>query len=101
MADIDRRGAQPSLEPRRPRDLLRPRRVADGGAGERGGWNAAARDAGRALPEPRVRRYPRRWDVHPDGKRFLIAEEDETEALPSSIHIIENWPALLREKGAR
>jgi dipeptidyl aminopeptidase/acylaminoacyl peptidase len=43
----------------------------------------------------------RTWDAHPDGKRFLIAEEDETDARPTSIHVIENWPALLREKGRR
>jgi hypothetical protein len=43
----------------------------------------------------------RRWDAHPDGKRFLVAEEDETDARPTSIHVIENWPALLREKGRR
>ena len=40
----------------------------------------------------------RSWDVHPDGKRFLIAEPEETEEKPPSIHVIQNWPALLREK---
>jgi dipeptidyl aminopeptidase/acylaminoacyl peptidase len=43
----------------------------------------------------------RAWDAHPDGKRFLIAEDDETDARPTSIHVIENWLALLREKGRR
>jgi len=39
-----------------------------------------------------------RWDAHPDGKRFLLAEPDETQPKASpSIHVIENWPALLRE----
>jgi Tol biopolymer transport system component len=42
-----------------------------------------------------------RWDVHPDGKRFLVAENEETEVKPASIHVILNWPALLREKGPR
>jgi hypothetical protein len=37
------------------------------------------------------------WDPHPDGKRFLMGEREEAaEAKPASIHIIENWPALLR-----
>ena len=40
----------------------------------------------------------RSWDVHPDGKRFLIAEPEETEAKPPSIHVIQNWRALLRQK---
>jgi Tol biopolymer transport system component len=39
------------------------------------------------------------WDVHPDGKRFLVGEDDEADAKPASIHVILNWPALLREKG--
>jgi Tol biopolymer transport system component len=41
---------------------------------------------------------PRLWDVHPDGKRFLIAEQEEIEEKPPSIHVIQNWLALLREK---
>jgi hypothetical protein len=41
----------------------------------------------------------RAWDVHPDGKRFLVGEDDEADAKPASIHVILNWPALLREKG--
>src|SRR5690242_4534454 len=45
--------------------------------------------------------FQRPWDVHPDGKRFLLAEDDATEAKPTSIHVILNWPALLREKGPR
>jgi hypothetical protein len=47
---------------------------------------SAARDTGRAVP---------------DGKRFLVAEDEEAEAKSTSIHVIENWPALLREKGVR
>src|SRR5205085_1237811 len=45
--------------------------------------------------------FQRPWDVHPDGKRFLLAEDDETEVKPTSIHVILNWPALVREKGPR
>lgn len=41
-------------------------------------------------------RASRHWDAHPDGKRFLIAEDDETS--PPGIHIIQNWTALLRQK---
>jgi len=44
----------------------------------------------------------RPWDAHPDGKRFLLPETDEIQAQASpSIHVIQNWPALLREKGTR
>jgi serine/threonine protein kinase/Tol biopolymer transport system component len=43
----------------------------------------------------------RAWDVHPDGKRFLVGEDDEADARPASVHVILNWPALLREKGLR
>jgi serine/threonine-protein kinase len=41
----------------------------------------------------------RAWDAHPDGNRFLLAEpyEDDLER-SSSIHVIQNWPALLGEK---
>jgi len=41
-----------------------------------------------------------RRDAHPDGKRFLLAEPDETQASPS-IHVILNWPVLLREKATQ
>jgi Tol biopolymer transport system component len=41
----------------------------------------------------------RAWDAHPDGKRFLLAEPDEDGLQrSSSIHVIQNWPALLGEK---
>ncbi len=40
----------------------------------------------------------RPFDVHPDGKRFLIAEPAEAERKDASIHVIQNWPALLRGK---
>jgi Tol biopolymer transport system component len=43
----------------------------------------------------------RTWNVHPDGKRFLIAETEEAEEKPPSIHVIENWPTLLQEKSAQ
>ena len=39
------------------------------------------------------------YDVAPDGKRFLIAEPVEDEKAKSpAIQVIENWPALLRQK---
>ena len=39
------------------------------------------------------------FDVTADGQRFLIAEPVEDEkAKPPAIHVIENWPALLRQK---
>ncbi|MFN7935926.1 MAG: protein kinase [Bryobacteraceae bacterium] len=40
----------------------------------------------------------RTWDIHPDGKRFLIAEPAETELEPPSLHVILNWPALLQKQ---
>ena len=43
----------------------------------------------------------RLWDVHPDGKRFLIAEPDESGQTSASIHLVQNWTALLREKSSR
>jgi serine/threonine-protein kinase len=43
----------------------------------------------------------RRWDAHPDGKRFLVAEASDTGVRPISIHVILNWSALLREKRLR
>jgi Tol biopolymer transport system component len=41
-------------------------------------------------------RYP--YDVSPDGKRFLIGEAvDAAAAKPPAIHVVMNWPALLRQ----
>jgi Tol biopolymer transport system component len=41
--------------------------------------------------------YP--YDVAPDGKRFLIAEPDDSgKAGPAAIHVVLNWTALLRKK---
>jgi Tol biopolymer transport system component/predicted Ser/Thr protein kinase len=40
-------------------------------------------------------RYP--YDVSPDGKRFLIGYPADAEsAKPAAIHVVQNWPALLR-----
>ncbi len=39
------------------------------------------------------------YDVTPDGKRFLITEPvDDGKAGPRAIHVVQNWPALLRQK---
>jgi hypothetical protein len=41
--------------------------------------------------------YP--YDVAPAGKRFLIAEPDDSgKTAPAAIHVVENWTALLRKK---
>ncbi len=41
------------------------------------------------------------YDISPDGKRFLFAvDEGEDAAKPRAIHVIENWPALLRQKAS-
>ena len=39
------------------------------------------------------------YDVSPDSKRFLfaVAAGDDTNE-PRAIHVIENWPALLRKQ---
>ncbi len=42
----------------------------------------------------------RGWAAHPDGKRFLVSEPEGGDERPSSIHVIQNWPALLKEKSA-
>ena len=43
-------------------------------------------------------RYP--YDVSPDGKRFLVAYPADAEsAKPPAIHVVQNWPALLRGNG--
>ena len=40
-------------------------------------------------------RYP--YDVSLDGKRFLIGYPADAEsAKPAAIHVVQNWPALLR-----
>jgi Tol biopolymer transport system component len=42
-------------------------------------------------------RYP--YDVSPDGQRFLVAyPEDPEAAKPAAIHVVQNWPALLRKQ---
>ena len=39
------------------------------------------------------------YDVAPDGQRFPIAEPlDDGKAKPRAIHVVENWPALLRQR---
>jgi hypothetical protein len=35
-----------------------------------------------------------RWQVSPDGQRFLLQTYPENRAIP--IRVIVNWPALLR-----
>jgi len=37
----------------------------------------------------------RPWDVHPDGKRLLVSEIVEGEDYADTIHVIQNWRALL------
>ena len=56
------------------------------------------------LPLPAASLPPRPYDVHPDGRRFLFVTYDPAKpAKPAAIHIIQNWPELLRQKddGAR
>jgi hypothetical protein len=39
------------------------------------------------------------YEVTPDGKRFLLGEEDDSGKTPSAaIHVVQIWTALLRKK---
>ena len=52
-----------------------------------------------AQPGLALQEYFRSYDVHPDGKRFLMLSSGGVDA--TSLNVIFNWAAEMTERGAR